>query len=624
MTTYRGQTGPHDEETVANLNVPQIEPTMPPSSPVNSGVGSIEKMSAIPEHEDEAFQQPKTVDDDQKRGNLVDVTLNDPSSSSSAAEGLNSQDPFITPQIYDNTRQRRYFDMSTGLLALKKQVVEPITFSGDGTATNATSRWSKVMRAYLHEAEENVGMKVFRVRRASIGSDEIGSKLGLAVSHMISESLRWSFRVSFWKVGIVSYLAFLVVILLFAVIIYIIGRVHPECLVVNGTNYTAAGTQFMDAFQLSWTTLSTVGYGVVSPGIPMAPGENRCIGINMFMAIESFVGVLFGAVVASIIIGKVARVQSIALVKFSDPIVIRYGSGLMTGREEKEDTETDHSEIPCPILEFRIINELNTSHGGAILDASVNVIGVTLEEIDETDRKYFQSMSHPTIKRGRGIIGKAANGTTFATKSFAKHTGAALLGAGQKASQATGSLIQRFNHAVATSGAEVDVPGSESSDVDPFKRNERQAAALGSATARQATRTSVTVDEGNSKLAPTRIYHKLEMETDSHPFFKRVWQLRHRLDAESPLLTPTARAMIQENGGYWPKVLNEHSQIRKHLHFKEIIGKSPRKMIVQMGIGPYIGSQVCRPVRVPLFGWFSQFYRNRQCEWQFRLCGARL
>jgi len=46
-------------------------------------------------------------------------------------------------------------------------------------------------------------------------------------------------------------------------------------------------------FHLSWTTLSTVGYGVIAPRVPMEPGQLRCIGINFLMAVEAFIGVLF-------------------------------------------------------------------------------------------------------------------------------------------------------------------------------------------------------------------------------------------------------------------------------------------------------------------------------------------
>jgi len=191
----------------------------------------------------------------------------------------------------------------------------------------------------------------------------------------------------------------------------------------------------------------------------------------------------------------------------------------------------------------------------------------------------------------KGATLGATNAAMGAT-SIAKSTGAALLGAGQIASHATGNLLQRVNHTL-MKGHSMDIPGSDEMDVDPVnKANEEQRQfeeelerryaeklaeqlrardrSLG-VSAISAARTSVTVDEGNSKLAPPQIYHKLEMETDSHPFFKRVWNICHRLNEESPLLSRTARKMIAENGGYWPEELNNHKSIRKHLQFTEII-----------------------------------------------------
>jgi hypothetical protein len=62
----------------------------------------------------------------------------------------------------------------------------------------------------------------------------------------------------------------------------------------------------------------------------------------------------------------------------------------------------------------------------------------------------------------------------------------------------------------------------------------------------------------------------LEIETDSHPFFKRVWNVRHVINQNSPILTPYARKMIAENDGYWPAELANHKSIRDHVHFEQL------------------------------------------------------
>ena len=63
----------------------------------------------------------------------------------------------------------------------------------------------------------------------------------------------------------------------------------------------------------------------------------------------------------------------------------------------------------------------------------------------------------------------------------------------------------------------------------------------------------------------------LQIETDKHPYFKRVWNIRHILDENSPLLSAKARRMIEDNKGCWPERLNDHTAVREHLHFNDCI-----------------------------------------------------
>jgi hypothetical protein len=87
----------------------------------------------------------------------------------------------------------------------------------------------------------------------------------------------------------------------------------------------------------------------------------------------------------------------------------------------------------------------------------------------------------------------------------------------------------------------------------------------------ESSRHLTLTEDQNNTLIPQLIYSKLDIETDSHPFFKRMWILRHRLDEKSPLLDVQAREMILANGGYWPPELNDHQSVRNHLGFNEIM-----------------------------------------------------
>jgi hypothetical protein len=77
--------------------------------------------------------------------------------------------------------------------------------------------------------------------------------------------------------------------------------------------------------------------------------------------------------------------------------------------------------------------------------------------------------------------------------------------------------------------------------------------------------------EDSSKLVPRRIFSKLFVDHDSHPFFKRVWTVQIELNAESPLLTKEARNLVIANGGFWPDSLNNYQSIRKSISFNSIL-----------------------------------------------------
>jgi hypothetical protein len=67
------------------------------------------------------------------------------------------------------------------------------------------------------------------------------------------------------------------------------------------------------------------------------------------------------------------------------------------------------------------------------------------------------------------------------------------------------------------------------------------------------------------------LYCRMKMETHEHPYFNRVWVVRHRLDQHSPLLRERDRREIRRLGGKWPMRLNNAMAIRKSLHFNAIL-----------------------------------------------------
>jgi hypothetical protein len=262
----------------------------------------------------------------------------------------------------------------------------------------------------------------------------------------------------------------------------------------------------------------------------------------MFMAFESFVGVLFNGVAAAIIIGKIARVQSIAQVRFSHPICIRYGAAVMEhttappgpGEDEDGPAADGSRGWPCPIFEFRIINMMSGERGNAILNATVSVVASILDNDDESDKvrhllevresqsKLALIAATTSAVRQVGSVGTMA---VVAGTKVAKNTGTALFSAGKLATQTTGSLIQQLNRqlqwhprdndgfgeVIANSdldmSEEFTVEGTQSLEARVLETLERNTI-QGDLTNNKAS-LSVCVDEGNAHLAPPRTYHKL-------------------------------------------------------------------------------------------------------------------
>ncbi|GAX10049.1 hypothetical protein FisN_25Lh100 [Fistulifera solaris] len=367
------------------------------------------------------------------------------------------------------------------------------------------------------------------------------SCFGIQPNEQVVRYLHWTFRSRFMHVLLSISLIFFSLTLFFALIIYIIAQQQPTCIGGVGTDFGGPeGGTFMDSYSLSWTTFCSVGYGVVHPAVSATePDRWKCVGMTIFITMEAFTGILFASMCGAILVAKVARIQSFAQVNFSDPIVIRYGSGVSIDKEEREKDDPEmedntleldeHVErIPPPIMEFRINNRLHTIAGGEIIDATVNIIA----SIDA-------SQACPTLASSKNMRRK---------------------GGGKK------KKIRRMNHAGKKSSTlETDL-GPSSPRVEPLSLGGFMRSVSLSKTSNHA------IDEDpTGHLVPRRIFAKLEVEAPDHPFFKRTWILRHELNVSSPLLKAHARQLMRLNQGYWPKQLNSHQQVRDAIHFDQIL-----------------------------------------------------
>ena len=375
--------------------------------------------------------------------------------------------------------------------------------------------------------------------------------------------------------------------------------------------------------------------------------------MNALAAIEAFFGVLYAGFASAVIFGKLIRIQALARVRWSDPIVVRYGTGVEVealdntpaengaagndSDDASEDLGTLIKKYPCPILEFRVINECSHMEGGEIVNASITVWASTLAEMakdsvraaanlpgihvmepekttQKDGRKSFMQVGvnmanvvATTAKRTVGVAQKAGKATADAAQKASKATldvaqkaGKATADVAQKASKATLGAAQKAGKAtmdVAQKAGDFVVPRSSSHkppvaseeptlhDVetppDPpispeatFQERmakERQELIDDVRKLTESNRHIALTEDPTNGLIPQMIYSKLDIETDSHPFFKRVWIIRHKLDENSPLLSSVASDMIKANEGYWPEELSSYEKVREHIQFNEIM-----------------------------------------------------
>jgi len=271
------------------------------------------------------------------------------------------------------------------------------------------------------------------------------------------------------------------------------------------------------------------------------PNVKKCTGITIVVTAEAFVGVLFASMCGAILFAKVARIQSFAQVMFSDPIVIRYGTGVLVeeGQDEKSDdgsSSFENENIPCPCLEFRIVNSLNSTFGGEIIDASVNIVAsIDASQACNTVRNAVNRRRRRGKKGKKG--GPRGRGLIFRTAVEPKMDENPSLG---------------------------ELNRNESTDSLPAMAPNVPVKTLG--------RTHQAFEEDPSgRLVPRRIFSKLEVESPDHPFFKRVWVIRHRLDETSPLLKTHARQLVKMNQGHWPRELNNAEGVRAAVQFDQIL-----------------------------------------------------
>lgn len=474
-----------------------------------------------------------------------------------------------------------------------------------------------------------------------------------------SQFLHWSFRSPFVAVFGTAAIGWFALTISFALVFWVLGTIQPEC--IGGVDYKniSSGAKFVDAYQMSWTTFSTVGYGLVHPATSANHAQiHQCTLLTILTCFESFVGVLFSSLCAALMFAKIARVQSFAQVTFSTPIVIRYGSGLVMEDGDDDDDADDGAgntegvqskHIPCPVLEFRIFNRLSSLQGGEVIDATLNMVAsIDASQADSsltgktrrrkkgkkkrgpTSSPDSDSMIHSPPMRNESTLLNSAGETSVPEipmhSAPNRHQSVASRDSPLPGRGPAPSLVKSVNHRETNNGlmrrsmnhqetnnsanlirpppriphgrrfsgdgkvhqghngrfggkhSERSSGGFRNSVMNRFHKNRQRQESGGVVfaddtdnIATKNTDIQAFDEDPSGKLMSKKILAKLEVESPDHPFFRRIWLIRHTLDMNSLLLKPHVRHMLRRNHGYWPKELNNYESIRASIEFDQIL-----------------------------------------------------
>ena len=341
--------------------------------------------------------------------------------------------------------------------------------------------------------------------------------------------------------SIMSYLIFTTI---FALLILLNTASSPDCVTPTFDNGYNWFTLLKDSWHLSWTTFSTVGYGMI---FPQAAGshENKessnthCLGITILLSLESFVGITFVSFCSAIIFGRSTRYQSNAQITFSENMVIRFGDGILD--DDEDDLEGDHLGriihdecTPCPIIAFRMVNLLHSNRKGEIIDANVSVVVTVPPENADTsiasNAVFNDAFTKEATPRNSGVLSKVGG-----RRNFFKHI--------------SRDTFLRPN-------AKLDSTGNiHEKSLPRHLPNLKRSVAPG------------LVVEDENELQPNLVFSKLDVHPEHHPFFRRVWRVSHVLDDHSPLLCKSMRQKIFENGGFWPPHMTHLQDLKDSIKF---------------------------------------------------------
>ena len=123
-------------------------------------------------------------------------------------------------------------------------------------------------------------------------------------NRVINQFFHWTFRTSFAMLLVAFIVMFFLATAVFAGLILWAAAERPQCIASSAFSSITArmlvgeastyGERMADAYALSWTTFSTVGYGLVYPQTTTEfEDQELCSAVQFLCSVEAFLGVIF-------------------------------------------------------------------------------------------------------------------------------------------------------------------------------------------------------------------------------------------------------------------------------------------------------------------------------------------
>jgi len=358
--------------------------------------------------------------------------------------------------------------------------------------------------------------------------------LGKLYSGAFSDLTMWLYGTSLIQVFAFFLVLYFTFVYFFVIVLYLVdwfgsgGKCVAEGMEEGDMN-TRAMMEF--AFELSWTTFTTVGYGTVAP-----PGDDvGCYPVRLICSIEAILGVGFVSCCSGIFYAKLMRMLAVAPVTFSSTLCVQYGKGLEDsgkryGPVSKHSFGETHWGEDDLDDEFDLCESDTTMDGTSGEGPKLRIRRPRLE----------QQQFHPFPVIEFRILNNRANCAPGRNEIWDAQVTA---------------IVQ-----LSEQDGPIDDVDADSQDGE--KESDDEASIKSSRW--HSNSTPSNTNEKCSNKRNGKVYYTLKFKPSFHPYFNRIWFLRHTLDTSSPLLRREIRKAIRDRGKQfgWDPTLNNYNHIR--------------------------------------------------------------